>query len=346
MSESNDWEPFELFSTCPQSAVVGQATYLQKVIEVARWSERAGCRGILVYSDNTQLDVWMLSQLIVRSTEYLSPLVAVQPVYMHPYAVAKIVATFGYLFERQMCLNMVAGGFKNDLIALNDTTPHDERYARLSEYTEIIRRLLETSSLVSYTGKYYKVENLKMAPRLDPQLAPTIFVSGSSEAGLAAARALGATAVHYPEPPDTYAESGFDDSIRHGMRMGIIARESEAEAWEVAYNYFPEDRKGQLTQQLAMKVSDSVWHKQLSRLGVAGPDNPYWLFPFQNYKTQCPYLVGSYEQVSADLERYIRAGIRTLILDIPKNEEDFSHTNIALDRALDATRCQNSCRIG
>jgi len=43
------------------------------------------------------------------------PLVAVQPVYMHPYSVAKMVSTLAFLHQRRVFLNMVAGGFKNDL---------------------------------------------------------------------------------------------------------------------------------------------------------------------------------------------------------------------------------------
>jgi alkanesulfonate monooxygenase len=337
----------ELFSTCPQSAKAERGSYLQTVIEVARWSERAGCKGMLVYSDNSQIDPWLLSQAIIENTEHLCPLLAVQPIYMHPYTVAKMVATLGYLFRRRIYLNMVAGGFKNDLTALNDTTPHDQRYTRLAEYTIIIKELLAGSGPVSYEGQVYKVENLKMVPPLDPELFPGIFVSGSSEAGLEVARALGATAIHYPEPARSYVEPLPADSIGHGIRIGIIARESEREAWKVAHAYFPEDRKGQLTQQLAMKVSDSVWHKQLSQLGKTGEGNPYWLVPFQNYKTFCPYLVGNYGQVAAELVAYIRAGMRTFILDIPKKEEDLNHISAAFRRALEiSSPCQSYCKTG
>ena len=336
----------ELFSTCPQSAGADRRAYLQKVVDVALWSERAGYKGILVYSDNSQIDPWLLSQLIIQNTKSLSPLAAVQPVYMHPYTVAKMVATLGHLFRRRVYLNMVAGGFKNDLKALNDTTPHDDRYIRLTEYTEIIKQLLADSVPITYEGRYYKVENLKITPSLDPDILPGIIVSGSSEAGLTAARALGATAIHYPEPAREYTNHLLDDSISHGIRIGIIARESEAAASQVAYTNFPEDRKGQLTQQLAMKVSDSVWHKKLSELGEASERNPYWLFPFQNYKTFCPYLVGSYEQVAAELETYIRAGMRTFILDIPRTEEDISHINTAFRRALEGSVCQSFCKTG
>src|SRR2546426_7303352 len=99
---------------------------------------------------------------------------------MHPYAVAKLVASFGHLYGRRIYLNMVAGGFKNDLVALNDTTPHDQRYDRLIEYTRIIRDLLASSLPVSHEGAYYTVKNLKLTPPLAPELFPGIFVSGSS----------------------------------------------------------------------------------------------------------------------------------------------------------------------
>jgi alkanesulfonate monooxygenase len=127
----------EVFSTCPQSKGVEGAAYLEQVADVARWSEEAGCRGILVYSDNSLVDPWLVAQLVIQATNTLWPLVAVQPVYLHPYSAAKMVATLGHLHRRRVALNMLAGGFKNDLVALDDTTPHDERYERTVEYSLI-----------------------------------------------------------------------------------------------------------------------------------------------------------------------------------------------------------------
>src|SRR5919204_6723262 len=125
--------PIEVFSTCPQASSTGHESYVQQVTNVSRWSEECGCTGILVYTDNSQLDPWLVSQIIIENTQNLCPLVAVQPAYMHPYTVAKMVSSFGYLYRRRVYLNMVAGGFKNDLAALNDGTPHDQRYTRLIE---------------------------------------------------------------------------------------------------------------------------------------------------------------------------------------------------------------------
>jgi alkanesulfonate monooxygenase len=325
----------EIFATCPQAADFDQRTYTQRVVDVARWSERYGCKGILVYSDNRQLDPWLVSHIILQHTETLCPLVAVQPVYLHPYSVAKMMATFGRLYGRRIYLNMVAGGFKNDLTALNDPTPHDRRYDRLIEYTLIIRRLAEGGAPLTYEGQFYTVKGLKLTPPLEPDLFPGIFVSGSSEAGLRAAEAMGATAVKYPRAPHEESQPG--EGVGAGVRVGIIAREDGAEAWRVARTRFPEDRRGQLTHQLAMKVSDSVWHQQLSQLAqstVPG-DHPYWLVPFENYKTMCPYLVGSYERVGEELARYVGLGYRAFILDIPPDEAELEHTSMAFQHALE-----------
>jgi len=334
----------EVFSTCPPSSSSDTRAYLQEVVRVARWSEGAGCRGILVYSDNSMVDPWLVAQVIIESTRILCPLVAVQPVYMHPYSVAKMIASLAFLHGRRIYLNMVAGGFKNDLTALNDTTPHDRRYHRLVEYTTLIRRLLSERSPVDFQGEFYRADKLKMSPPLPVDLFPGIFMSGSSEAGVAAARAIGATAVKYPKPAEQDGEEPVVDGVPHGIRVGIITRPGEEEAWDLARARFPEDRVGQLAHQLAMKVSDSVWHGQLSRLGAATETSPYWLVPFQNYKTMCPYLVGSYERVSAELGRYASLGYRAFILDVPRDPDELHHTSIAFDRAFD--QCLNRSQTG
>ena len=334
MAESTNGQSVKIFSTCPPSNLGDARTYLAQVGEIARWSEAAGCEGILVYTDNGLVDPWIVSQVIIERTQKLCPLVALQPIYMHPYSAAKMVASYGFLNGRRVYLNMVAGGFKNDLNALNDPTPHDERYARLMEYTTLVLDLLRTSGPVTRAGKYYTVTNLKMTPPLPPELFPGVFVSGSSAAGLEAARQLGATAVQYPKPASEYASTPVTD-LDAGIRVGIVAREDSAEAWRVARQRFPEDRKGQITHQLAMKVSDSSWHKQLSDLGELeqGEENPYWLVPFENYKTFCPYLVGSYERVADELSRYMAAGYRTFIIDVPASPEELEHIRIAFDHA-------------
>ena len=123
-----------------------------------------------------------------------------------------------FLYNRRTYLNMVAGGFTNDLAALNDHTTHDERYERLIEFSIIIKQLTEGREPVSFDGKFYKTDKLTLKPPLPGDLLPGIFVSGSSPAGIAAAIAIGATAVKYPGPPAESVQSpalGLD-----GMAFG------------------------------------------------------------------------------------------------------------------------------
>jgi alkanesulfonate monooxygenase len=332
----------EIFATCPQSKDVAQEQYLKEVADVARWSEEAGCRGILVYTDNGLVDPWLVSQVILQSTEQLAPLVAIQPVYMHPYSAAKMVSSLAFLHGRRIYLNMLAGGFRNDLLALGDETPHDERYERTVEYTNIMLDLLRGEEPVSIDGRYYHVDNLRLTPPLPPELFPGVLISGSSPAGQAAAKAIGATPVKYPKPPGE--EEPADTLEGAGVRVGVIARDTADEAWKVALERFPEDRKGQITHRMAMSTSDSHWHKQLSErdhasgpeTGAEGEPEPYWLGPFQNYNTFCPYLVGSYGRVAKEIAHYVGLGCSTFILDIPPSGDELEHTGVVFREALSA----------
>jgi alkanesulfonate monooxygenase len=329
-----------LYSTCPQSKDFGASDYAEAVTTVARWSEAAGCTGMLVYTDNGIVDPWTVASWVMQGTHRLAPLVAVQPIYMHPYAVAKAISSLAFLRGRPVHLNMLAGGFRNDLLALGDETPHDDRYLRTVEYTKIVRALIEESGPTTFEGRYYTVRNLGLTPPVPETLRPEFLISGSSDAGMQAAEAIEATAVRYPRPP------GEEDDVNRvpvpcGVRVGIIARTHSADAWEVALERFPEDRRGQLTHQLSMKVSDSQWHRQLADTAARqnesdAPQGTYWLRPFENYNTFCPYLVGSYEEVAAQLSRYMDSGYAAFILDIPRSADDLEHAARSFDVALEA----------
>jgi alkanesulfonate monooxygenase len=312
-----------LFSTCPQSKDFPQADYVDQVRQVSRWSEAAGCTGMLIYTDNSIVDPWLVAQLVLQETRQLCPLVAVQPLYMLPYTAAKFVASLGALHGRRIWLNMLAGGFRNDLLALGDETPHDDRYVRTVEYALLMRRLLETNQPVTVSGRFYSVRGVRFSPTLPAELQPGWLISGSSPAGRAAAVRIGAVAVEYPAPADVISATPEAPTGR-GIRVGIIARADAEEAWRVAYKRFPDDRRGRLSHALAMKISDSSWHRTLSLLAHAGASNgsPYWLWPFEQHRTFCPYLVGDYATVAAEIARYLGLGYRTFVLDIPVDADD------------------------
>ena len=357
-----------IFSTCPQSKDFARGAYMPHVQRVARWSEAAGCTGMLIYTDNSIVDPWLVAQATLQCTERLCPLVAVQPVYMLPYTAAKMVASLAALHGRRIWLNMLAGGFRNDLIALGDATPHDDRYARTIEYASVMRQLLEHDQPATFEGRFYRLHGVRLAPALPEDLQPGWLISGSSPAGRAAAVAMGAIAVEYPAPPDAAGTGGRGDTggsgdtgdsgdsrgtgdrggsgdsvgsgdvpVGRGIRVGIIARDSAEDAWAIAHARFPDDRRGRLSHALAMKTSDSAWHRTLSELARerGAEAGPYWLWPFEQHRTFCPYLVGDFVTVAREIARYIALGHRSFILDIPLDADDLQTAAVVFRLALE-----------
>ncbi|HEX8344573.1 MAG TPA: LLM class flavin-dependent oxidoreductase [Actinoplanes sp.] len=326
----------DVYTTCPSSHQWTPAEFRQRMTDVARWTEAAGCRGLLVYTDNTLVDPWAAAQYMIERTETLVPLVAVQPVYTHPFTVARMISTIGFVHGRMVDLNLVTGGFTEHLRALGCVLDHDERYDRLIEYGKVIRRLLTAAKPVTHLGDFYGLNGASVTPALPPELFPRIFVSGSSEACQDAQQALRATRLSYPRAIDEYrGDSRALDGT--GIRLGIIARDTAAEAWAVAHRRFPSDEMGERLHDVAAGVVESQWHQKLSAdAQTATPsDSIYWLYPFRTYKTFCPYLVGTYDEVADLLARYLDLGVATFILDVPTEEDDLHHATIALRRAHD-----------
>jgi alkanesulfonate monooxygenase len=334
VDEHRDVGPLAIYTTSPPSARTNPSSYPRRVAEVARWTEAAGCTGLLVYTDNTLIDPWLSTQVIIGHTDRVIPLVAVQPVYLHPYAAAQMVASIGYLSSRSLHLNLVTGGSAAHLAALGDEEPHDGRYDRLLEYAEVVQQLLSDQRPVSYRGRYFQLRRATLAHRIPPELVPRLFVSGSSPAAVRAAKVLGVPRLAYPRPPQDYRDG---DATMHGsgIRIGVIAREYGPAAWKVARARFPHDADGERVHSVVARLSDSHWHAELSDLRPPGGHarDGYWTYPFLTYKTFCPYLVGSYDDVAEHLARYLALGVRTVVLDVPEEDDDLQHTAIAFERA-------------
>jgi alkanesulfonate monooxygenase len=326
-----------VYSTCPHRLEAGGASYAAAVANAARWSDEAGYEGMLIYAANeAPADPWLLAQIVVQATRGLSPLVAVNPLYMHPFTAAKLVASIASLYGRRTDLNLIVGGFANDLAAFADVIDHDGRYRRLSEYVAILEALLRGERPVSFAGEFYRTERMKLAASPPAELKPRLFVSGSSAASLDFARLVGAISLHYPTfAEDDGPEAGAGD-LRSGVRLGIVTRPDGEAAWCVARARFPDDRRGQVRHMLAMSVSDSVWHKRLSTLGERAPEaapNPFWLGPFQNDQDYAPYLVGDYDTIGKALALLIRAGRRWFIVNAPPDADEAQHVRAAFARA-------------
>jgi alkanesulfonate monooxygenase len=319
-----------VYTTMPAWDGSASADYRHTVIEQARWAEEAGCRGALIYSDPGQLEAWAAAQLIVSKTERFIPLIAVNPEYTHPFNVAQMVSTIGFLYQRAVDLNLVSGGFQVHLRKLGCRLDHEQRYERLTEYGQIVKSLLTADRPTSRRGTYYTFNAASLARPLDPWLAPKIYISGASEDCVRAQRNLAIERLTYPREPSTYV--GMAPQAVWGVKIGIIAREDPEDAWRVAHRRFPVDPSGEQTHDLASKLVKSHWYKQQFADAVAesAPNGTYWLYPFRAYQTFAPYLVGSYAEVGDTFARYRDLGVRTVILDHPTDPDDLHHALTAL----------------
>jgi alkanesulfonate monooxygenase len=330
-----------LYTTCPSSAHDDAVAFSAELDQLTRWCDSASYRGALIYTDNSLMDPWVVAQESIHRSRSFVPLVAIQPLYQHPFAVARSVASIASLLRRRVDLNFVTGGFKADLVSLGDDLDHDRRYDRLVEYAQVVRDLL-AGSRVTYSGAHYRLESAKVRS-IPADLHPDFFVSGSSPSCKQAARALGAVRLCYPPRPDAATSEATEPGTKWGMRVGIIARDDRDDAWAIADARFPLDARGVGKQRIISRMSESSWQRTLSlmaetaaRAGSDGVgDDIYWLRPFRSYKTFCPYLVGSHDEVAQAIQRYFAAGVTTIILDVPASYEDLVHARVAIARAVD-----------
>lgn len=316
-----------IYTTCPV-APIGPHDLAESIRRTAQWTEAAGGVGALVYTDNGLADPWLVAQIAVEATTSFTPLVALQPAYEHPFTTARAVASFHQLHDRAVHLNLVAGGFVRDLEAIGANLHHDQRYQRLIEHAQITSSLLAGDS-VTTDGAHYRVTGLRLD--VGDLAADTIelFVSGSSPAGIAAAEAIGALPVRYPAPPGSDDDLGLVGRAT-GIRLGIIARDTADAAWQLANERFPPDRAGEMKHALAMKVSDSHWHRRESEINSGGT---FWMHPVQTYRSFCPYLVGSHREVAHIIGGYLAEGVTTIIVDIPTGPDDIDHAVQAIELA-------------
>ena len=304
--------------------------YWPNIENCIKWSDAHNATGILLFEGNdTYVSPWVAAQSVFAQSATLCPLVAVNPIYMHPFSVAKLINSYAQIYGRKTYLNMITGTALSYLHAMDDSLDHDQRYDRLREYAEVIVSLLSHPHAIRYAGDYYQLENLKLEPPTDAELMPEFFFAGSSDAATKTSESVGG--VQMTMLPNTLTTQ------QRGVHFGIVCRESEAEAWEAANEIFPEDRKGARMQALTMSNTDAQWKQRLmqaSKLGEAAAKG-YWLRPFTNFQADCPYLVGSFAEVAEVIERLVLGGVRDFILDLPAAESEFANTALVFAMARD-----------
>jgi alkanesulfonate monooxygenase len=303
------------------------AKYVEELMRIAHFSDRNGFSGILLFAGNDVfVEPWSMAQHILAHTQRSSPLIAVNPIYMHPFTAAKLVSSFALLYGRKVYLNMITGTATSDLHGLGDEHSHESRYSRLGEFISLVRELLTSARPVNFKGQFYTTNHLQLRPRLPAALMPEFLIAGQSDDARRISTEMQCLMMQMLPP-------NLDEGIKApGLNFGIFAREERDQARRAAKLRFRDSAENRELLKLTMENTDSVWKRRLNEAGQNGElhENGYWLLPFLTFQADCPYLVGSYAEIGAKLRSFAEKTVGTIILDVVADEQELHHVCKAL----------------
>lgn len=213
--------------------------YLQ---QVALAADSLGYYGVLIPTGKSCEDSWLVASALAPLTRRLRYLVAVRPGLQPPTLAARMATTLDRLSGGRLLINVVTGGDpvenKGDGIFLS----HGERYQVTREFLDVYSRLLKGEK-VDYHGEHIHVEGAEVLFPPVQENGPPLFFGGSSEEAIDVAADQIDTYLTWGEPPALVAEklavvreraAARGRTLQYGIRLHVIVRETEEEAWAAA----------------------------------------------------------------------------------------------------------------
>jgi alkanesulfonate monooxygenase len=325
--------------------------------EIAQAIDRLGFEGVLLPTGRGCEDAWTIASSIVTHTERLRFLVAVRPGIILPSEAARQASAFDRLSDGRLEVNVVVGGRPQELAGDGVFIDHDERYEQAAEFLHIWRALLR-GERVDFHGKHLSVEGgqVPFAPVQQPY--PPLYLGGSS----APARQLAGEHVDryltWGEPPAQVAEKIADvraraalrgRTVRFGIRLHFIVRETAAEAWAAADKLISKLPDSVIAEAYRAQTAESDSEGQRRMTALHGGDRHklevapnLWAGVGLVRGGAGTALVGDPETVAARLREYAALGIDTVIgSGFPHLEEAYRVGELlfpALGRDRNATR--------
>jgi dimethylsulfone monooxygenase len=190
--------------------------------------------------DAPALDAWSTASALAAVTDRLELMVAVRPTFHAPSILAKQAANIDLISNGRLSLNVVSSWWSDEARRYGVRfDKHDDRYARTSEWLEVLGGAWSSPSF-SFEGKYYQVNDLVLEPKPVRQPRPRLYAGGESDAAKALiARACDAYVMH-GDPAERVAPKIADldrrrgelglPSMEYGMAAYVIVRDTEQEA--------------------------------------------------------------------------------------------------------------------
>ncbi len=210
--------------------------------QVARSAEQLGFTGALTPTGTWCEDAWIATAALTQVTRRLKFLVAFRPGLLSPTLAAQMAATFQRVSGNRLLLNVVAGGDELEQRRFGDFLDKDQRYARADEFLTAVRGAWHDAPF-SFSGEHVRVEGAEV---VEPPTFPGIYFGGSSPPALRVAARHADVYLTWGEPPEAVAEKVArvralaeeigppTRTLRFGIRLHVIARETSDEAWAAA----------------------------------------------------------------------------------------------------------------
>jgi alkanesulfonate monooxygenase len=321
--------------------------------QIAQAADELGFHGMLLPTGSNCEDAWIVAATLVPVTTRLKFLVAIRPGVTSPTAAARMAATFDRLSGGRLLVNVVTGGDPDEAKGDGVFLSHDERYEVTDEFLQIWREAV-AGRAISFQGKHLHVEGARAQYPAVQKPHPPLYFGGSSGVANDLAARLIDVYLTWGEPPQQVAEkiatirrlaAEQGRSIRFGIRLHIIVRETEQEAWRAAddlIRYVDEEVIAKA--QKAFARFDSEGQRRMSRLHtgsredlIIGPN--LWAGVGLVRKGAGTALVGDPATVAKRMLEYADLGIETFILSgFPHLEEAYRVADLLFPRLPVAIR--------
>lgn len=328
--------PLELFWFLPTS---GDGPYLGSEFghrpaefgylrEIAVAADRLGFGGVLLPTGNNCLDGWITGAALAPATEHLKFLLALRPGVLTPALAARQAAALDRISNGRLLLNIVTGGLPKELAGDGILLEHDARYEQTDEFLTIWRGLFDGG--IDFHGRYLTARHARLGQFDSVQKPhPPLWFGGSSPAGIEVAARHVDTYLTWAEPPAQVAEklttartraATFGRRLEYGLRVHLIVRETDAEAWEAADRLISRlsDTTIAAAQRRLHEESDSIGQRRQFELHNGRRDKlevspNLWAGVGLVRHGVGTALVGSPQTVAARLREYQALGIGTVI---------------------------------
>ena len=322
-----------------QGARAVDADYLRQIAVAA---DTLGYDGVLLPTGRSCEDAWVVASTLIPVTKQLKFLVAVRPGLSSPGLAVRMASTFDRLSNGRLLVNVVTGGDQQELEADGVFADHAQRYEISDEFLRVWRVALAGEggeAGYNFEGRHITVKGARTLYPPVQKPYPPLYFGGSSEAAHELAAEQVDVYLTWGEPPAAVAEKIADvraraerhgRKIRFGIRLHVIVRETNEEAWAAAdklISHLSDDVIAKA--QAAFNKMDSVGQRRMAALHGGSRDKlevspNLWAGVGLVRGGAGTALVGDPETVAARIREYEALGIESFIFSgYPHLEESY-----------------------